>query len=275
MDNDAQMTAQRLRWLFGKRADLAGRLYVHSGARALWRLWIRLRDAIVIAGRDAVYAPVDFVLSRESRNISRVLARRAVEQTADFVEKHLLDVPVAPNQHVLLKTALRAAEVEGGIYEFGVFKGTSINAIASFVSPRKVYGFDSFEGLPEDWHWMRKEYFKLPGLPAVLPNVVLIKGWFDQTLPGFLKEHREPVSFLHIDCDVYSSTRTVFKALGERIQGGTVIMFDEFFNYPGWKNHEHKAFQEFIASTGKAFDYIGYTNAGQLAVKIVDSPAKT
>ena len=50
-------------------------------------------------------------------------------------------------------------------------------------------------------------------------------------------------SFLHIDSDLYSSARTVLFLLHEQIVSGTIIEFDEYFNYPNWKQHEYKAFQ--------------------------------
>ena len=60
-----------------------------------------------------------------------------------------------------------------------------------------------------------------------------------------LGQHPGPVAFLHLDVDRYSSTRTVLELLGDRIVPGTVIAFDEFFNYPGWREGEYRAFNEF------------------------------
>ena len=75
-------------------------------------------------------------------------------------------------------------------------------------------------------------------------NVVLHKGWFDETVPDFAETHKEAIAFMHVDSDIYSSAKTIFTHLGDRIVPGTVIQFDEYFNYPGWKNHEYKGFQE-------------------------------
>jgi hypothetical protein len=95
-------------------------------------------------------------------------------------------------------------------------------------------------------------------------NVDLIVGWFDQQLPHFLLEHpREPVSFLHIDCDLYSSTKTVFSLLADRIVPGTIIVFDEYFNYPGWRVHEFLAFQEFVSARGVHYEYVGLVPCDQ------------
>lgn len=105
-------------------------------------------------------------------------------------------------------------------------------------------------------------------LPQVNKNVRLVKGWFNETLPAFIKEHSEPCAFIHVDCDLYSSTKTIFDNLKNQICTGTVIAFDEYFNYPGWQEGEYKAFMEFIAWSGLEFEYIARTDAAQVAVKI-------
>ena len=116
--------------------------------------------------------------------------------------------------------------------EFGVFNGTSINHIADRVAPHKVYGFDSFKGLaPADgWYKVRKGYFALPEPPAVRDNVELVVGLFEDTLPEFLSKHPEPASLIHVDCDLYDSTKTVLDntGLASIVSSGTIIMFDEF-----------------------------------------------
>jgi hypothetical protein len=109
----------------------------------------------------------------------------------------------------------------------------------------------------------------VPHLPEVRPNVHLIKGWFDQSLPVFLESHPEKVDFLHIDSDLYSSARTVLTLLRDRIEPGTAIVFNEFFNYPGWKNGEYKAFNEFISQTGLGYEWLSYCCYDeQVAVRI-------
>jgi hypothetical protein len=124
--------------------------------------------------------------------------------------------------------------------------------------------------LPEDW-WGRahKGTFKIDGLPRVRSNVRLYKGWFSDSLPRFRTEHAEPMAFMHMDADLYSSTRDVLTILRDRIVPGTVIQFDEFFNYPAWREHEYKAFIDFVEQNDIEFDYIGYcTTSQQVAVKI-------
>ncbi len=46
--------------------------------------------------------------------------------------------------------------------------------------------------------------------------------------------------------------------LKDQIVPGTIILFDEYFNYDGWEQHEHKAFREFIEETNLNFTYLAY-----------------
>src|SRR5581483_293456 len=178
----------------------------------------------------------------DGQNIERKLQDIALEESARFVMEHMSGVPALPNDFEVLRHAWQRVnhERDGLICEFGVSRGTTINFIASLTS-KPVYGFDSFEGLPEYWRpGFDKARFRVPRLPRVRDNVRLVKGWFDQTLPGFLAEHRGPALFLHVDSDLYSSARTIFTLFRDRIEPGTIIVFDEYFNYPGWKDGEHK-----------------------------------
>jgi|KBSSwiStaDraftv2_1062776.scaffolds.fasta_scaffold21085_5 Macrocin-O-methyltransferase (TylF) len=146
--------------------------------------------------------------------------------------------------------------------EFGVWVGGSINHFSSIIPNRKFYGFDSFEGLKEDWTGfsLPRGHFSLGGnLPKVNSNVSLVKGWFDATLPGFIKANPENIAFLHIDCDTYESTKFVLNTLKEKIIPGTYVLFDEYIGYPNWEIGEYKAFQEFIGETGFRYKYVGFS----------------
>jgi hypothetical protein len=146
---------------------------------------------------------------------------------------------------------------EGLILEFGVATGRTINQIASLTDDR-VYGFDSFNGLPEDWRpGILKGEFKQEQLPDVRDNVELVVGLFDDTLDKFLEEHPGPIKFCHVDCDLYSSTKTILSKLEGRVVEGSVFMFDEFCRYEGYQEHEYKAFLEFLDKTGWKVKYLG------------------
>ena len=99
-----------------------------------------------------------------------------------------------------------------------------------------------------------------------MPGAALVVGWFDETLPGFLGQHEGPVDFLHVDCDLYSSTVTVLEHVGPRLRPGSVVVFDEYFNYPGWQGGEHLAWQEYCARHQLSFSYEAYSRADEQVV---------
>lgn len=187
------------------------------------------------------------------------------QASGESTERSTVPMPAAKDlgtRSDLLKFAAANATVAGLWLEFGVYKGRSLRKIAA-QTQNEVFGFDSFEGLPEDWVLSyRKGDFSLKGqLPANFPpNVTLVKGLFSETLPVFLGTHTEPVAFLHIDCDLYHSTQTIFTHLQSRIKAGTVILFDEFHNFPGWEQQEYRAFMEFIEKSRYSFEYIGFAS---------------
>lgn len=146
----------------------------------------------------------------------------------------------------MIKFAIDHALIDGLTMEFGVYNGKSIRHIASLTSDL-VHGFDSFEGIPEPWHDEPAGSYSAQGkLPMVPSNVRLYKGWFDETIPPFLEAHSGDIKFINVDCDLYSSTKTIFDLISDRIVSGTIILFDEFIGYPTWKEDEFKAFHEAV-----------------------------
>lgn len=142
---------------------------------------------------------------------------------------------------------------KGYFVEFGVWKGKSINYMAKKRPDIIFHGFDSFEGLPEDWDMGNKidpkGHFKVTELPTVEKNVLLHKGLFNETLPQWKINYSGPIQFLNIDSDLYSSARTILFELNERIIKNTIIRFDELLHshiapYPNWKEGEWRAMCE-------------------------------
>lgn len=152
----------------------------------------------------------------------------------------------------------------GLVLEFGVYRGFTITKIANIFKESTVYGFDSFEGLPEDWFRndgdFSKGCFALDKLPHVPANVKLVQGWFNETLPIFIEEHQgEKVTFMHIDCDLYSSTKCIFDLLykANMLADRTLVVFDELVNYSTYKEHELKALWEFLKTSKYKVEWIG------------------
>ena len=209
--------------------------------------------------------------SDKSNNLKLRLLERATDSSCEYIENNMAHVKSVNTNFKVMDEALSHVKIEGLKLEFGVFSGRTINHIAEFFKKDKIYGFDSFEGLPEFWRdGFDKGFFDVKNnLPKVSENVELVKGWFNETLPGFVQDKRENVAFLHVDCDLYSSTKTIFKELAPFIVSGTVIVFDEYFNYPGWQQGEFKAFQEFVAQYHVEYEYITYNNRHEQVALII------
>lgn len=147
--------------------------------------------------------------------------------------------------------------------EFGVYTGGTIRRMARRTTRNCVFGFDSFKGLPEAWEHrdggaFPKGTFDLKHWrPQVPENVTLIEGWYCDTLPAFIKDHPEPVTFLHIDSDIYSSAKEILTNLVPQIANGAIIVFDELVEYDAFTYHEWKAWWEFVDTYQITFEWIG------------------
>ena len=161
-----------------------------------------------------------------------------------------------------IQNAISNDEQQEGFYlEFGVWKGGSTNFFSKYV--KKLYAFDSFEGLREDWAgtdaW--KGHFNLnKQIPKLNSNIEPIVGFVQDTLDDFLKKHNPKINFVHLDMDTYPSTKYALERLKPFINKDAIIIFDELYNYPGWKDGEYKALKEVFKDDEyifKAFNVVG------------------
>lgn len=204
----------------------------------------------------------------DSFDLMTVAFFSAAMDSARFYEEFMLTATAFDTDLSLLSHAMSLVPREGLILEFGVASGRTIRHLASHTG-RSIHGFDSFEGLPETWRTgFAKGAFR-QSLPPVPGNVSLHKGLFTETLPAFLAATHGFVDLLHVDCDLYSSTAFLLDALGDRIRAGTVIVFDEYLNYPGWRMHEHRAFREFVAKTGHSYRYDSFVPGHQQVCVVI------
>jgi hypothetical protein len=242
------------------------------------RLWIENVNIFLRSvGTRLVRKTAESVL----RNLDLMSQMQDLFSSVEFERHHLATVPTFKTRQDLFRFALDRVTVRDGLHaEFGVYKGDSINRLARLRPHQLFHAFDSFEGLPESWTLgARTGAFSLGGrLPAVRDNVALVQGFFTDTLEKFVAGcGKSAVAFMHVDCDLYSATKTVLDRFAPLLVEGTVIVFDEYFNYPGWQQGEFKAFADFIAAHDRlGYDYIGYIrNGGQVAVRLRrrDAPA--
>lgn len=205
--------------------------------------------------------------------VSHELQTRAVIDSANYAEKNMPNALVFFDETKIemYLYAVNNIKVDGYVAEFGVFQGASLNFIAELLPEKTIYGFDSFYGLPEDWSgWEKpKGSFNLQGeLPNVFSNVKLIDGYFKDSLPKWIKSNTEPFALLVIDCDIYSSTNDILNSINlNQLQEGTLILFDEYFGYINWRNHEFKAWQEFVKKYDIDYEYIAINHL-QVLIKI-------
>lgn len=157
------------------------------------------------------------------------------------------------------------------LLEFGVWKGASLKYFADIDPNMTLYGFDSFKGLSEDWEGfsLPRGTFNLEGHPdtSFPKNVQLVIGEFQDTLPSFIRSLTTSISVIHIDCDTYSSTLFVLEQIFPMLSPKTLIIFDDFFGYPGWRKHGYRALQEFTIRYSLKITYLAYSNR-QIAVSL-------
>lgn len=199
------------------------------------------------------------------------LHRRFLQLSSPFPDRisHLIDCADQAGTH-------------GAFLELGVWKGDSVNALARAFPARIIDGFDSFQGLPETWirsfdgkRLSAKGEFALTELPAVEENVRLHVGFFEASLPRWLATEDGPVSFLHLDCDLYSSTSIALDLLNPRIRPGTVIVFDELCDwneqgaYQRWRDHEWRALGEWVGRHRRSVEPLSRTNWIEGALQVL------
>jgi hypothetical protein len=216
--------------------------------------------------RDQLSALITAVETRDRRDLFAAAERAAVASSAEFATRAMPTAPTFDDRFATLRHGLQIAPADGLALEFGVWTGITLRIIAEARGGRDVYGFDSLKGLPQDWR---------TGIPAgsyatdvvpEVPGATLVIGLFGDTLPAFLAEHRERVAFVHVDCDIYASAATVLDHVGPRLRPGSVLVFDEYFNYPSWQEHEFRAWSEYVQRTGLRFAYEGYTRDNEQVV---------
>jgi hypothetical protein len=141
--------------------------------------------------------------------------------------------------------------------EFGVYAGNSLRWWAEHLTEpsARFVGFDSFEGLPEDWrHDIRQGEFRTAGPPLIDdPRVSFVVGWFDDTLPKYELPPCDQL-IVNIDSDLYSSAQTVLDWLEPHLRPGTLVYFDELVDC----HHELRAFVESLTKSGRRVTPLGF-----------------
>ncbi len=153
--------------------------------------------------------------------------------------------------------------------EFGVYEGASVRQWCALNqnAASRFFGFDSFEGLPEDWHsGKRKGAFTTGGKrPEIAdPRLRFVSGWFQQSLRSFIASYRpQSPLVIHVDCDLYSSTLYCLTTLDPLISSGTLIVLDDFFD----ALHVYRALTDYCSAYVRQYKILARTHElGQAAI---------
>jgi len=198
--------------------------------------------------------------------------RKQILESFNHFEKHL-----ASSIHFSDVSDIRKYAIEKSLsydkerkkcyMDFGVHKGTSSNFFSGYVN--KLHAFDSFKGLREDWAGTgaQKGHLRLEKIPKLNKNIDLIVGYIQDTLDDFLKSHNPKINFIHMDLDTYESTKYALEKLKPYLAKNSIILFDELYNYPGWKNGEYKALEQTFNENEYKFKAFS-VNANRVVIQI-------
>lgn len=175
------------------------------------------------------------------KNKHKVLLKNPLKITRDYNERFKLYEQVSSHFSIETKNIC--------YLEFGVASGNSFKWWVAKNSNDKsnFFGFDTFEGLPEDWGGFYKKGDMASPIPQLEDKRTLfLKGLFQETVTEFIDKNSEKLKtaemrIIHCDADLYSATIFVLSQMFPFMKKGDIILFDEF-NVP---THEYKAFKEF------------------------------
>ncbi len=186
--------------------------------------------------------------------------------------KWVLSLPELPklffHRWALFDAMIKKSNKNRPFYEFGVWRGDSFKYLIKTF--KKGYGFDTFQGLPEDWHHEKKGTYSAEGLIPKINGGTFIVGKFEDTLPTFFIEPRPIASIINFDADLYSSTLCALNHSKPIIDQNTILIFDEFIINNNWEEDEYKSLNEFCASNNLSYEVLAlsYTTK-QTAVKLI------
>jgi O-methyltransferase len=231
---------------------------------SLLRLWRSPGlNRLLNASLEFAPAPVRTYVERERLRIRLRDRRRAVPETAyrDLLRRGLDRL----TRHL-------GAENLGDYLEFGVYNGTSLVSAfremeAMGLTHTRLFGFDSFQGLPaaaaadDEGKWKPGAWrSELEFTEAVLDaegvdrsRVFLIPGWFSETCNAETahRYNMTKASVIMVDCDIYTSTKEALEFCAPLIADQALILFDDWHtgNLAAKGLGERKAFEEWLAAS--------------------------
>ena len=185
----------------------------------------------------------------------------------------VFNLDVLPELHfhrwALFDSMIACSNRERPFYEFGVWRGEAFrHLIGSF---KRGYGFDTFQGIPEDWHSEKAGTYSSDGNVPVISGGKFIVGKFEDTLPSFFSVPRPVASIVNFDADLYSSTICALNFAKNVIDQDTILIFDEFIINDNWELDEYRALNEFCSSNNISYEVLAVSFfTKQVAVRLKD-----
>lgn len=175
-----------------------------------------------------------------------------------FVSDAVAKLQALPAGGDVLEQVFRSPFLQrtGTWVEFGVAGGDSLRRLSAQRGNAKLWGFDTFTGLPEDWRpepQYQKGAFAVDAIPRV-PGAHLVTGLFGETLSCWCPDSE--ITFAHIDCDLYSASKCALDRIWPYLADGAILVFDEFYNYPGFEKGEIRALYEVVEEQGMPFRWL-------------------
>jgi hypothetical protein len=201
---------------------------------------------------DAIHAAL--------KDISIAAQFIAATSSAQWLHENADGAPTYDRRPTLLDAVLPIVPQDGDFAEFGVFTGAVTRFIRPRVAGRAYHAFDSFRGVPGTMTLaVAKHAFDLGGvIPDLPPDTTVHAGWFEDTVPQWRAKFSAPIAFAYIDCDLYGSVRTVLEGIADRVRPGSILVFDDWYNFPNWQAHSLRAAQEFVENYGIRLEPLGF-----------------
>ena len=182
------------------------------------------------------------------------------------------DLPVLPELYfhrwALFDRMVEQSQQDRPFYEYGVWRGQAFQYLIKTF--KKGYGFDTFEGLPEDWHNEKAGTYSSDGNIPQIEGGKFIVGKFEDTLPEFFSEPRPKASIINFDADLYSSTICALNFSKPVIDRHTILIFDEFIVNKNWEQDEYKALNEFCLNNNCSYEVLAISFfTKQAAVRLI------
>jgi tetratricopeptide (TPR) repeat protein len=247
--------------LHGLSTDIDGALLI---LKKLNKIDINFtEDKIMIAALEGFkgnFSMLDDILS--SSNSSHPYTRSI---------KWVFSLPKLPNiffdRWLFFDAVIKLANNSRPFYEFGVWNGYSFKYLIKTF--KKGFGFDTFSGLPEDWHNQKKGTYSSFGVIPKIEGGEFIVGKFEDTLPNFFSEEKPKASLINFDADLYSSTLCALNYSNKVIDEKTILVFDEFIMNGKWEEDEFKALNEFCDNLGYSYEVLAVSFfTKQVAVRL-------